>query len=575
MYKDKKGFTLIEVVISVFIFSLVIFSLYELVNMAVRSSVDGQNRNVAASLAMGELEQIKNTSYQLLGTVGGYPAGSIEPSVVKTVNNASYTVETKINYVVDPKDGIAAPDDECPNDYKKVEIKISWQKPFGGSISFGTNIAPPNLPQECAETGGVLSVSVFNSKGEMISSPLIEIKNPLTGDVVKSANPDSGQFYFSLPEGTYKIFVSKSGYNSERTYSIDEIAVPENPDKSVINDKVEEPGFKIDKLGNLSVNTLIPWIISDFSDSFIDSSKIESSSSVTISGGKAGLEFAEEKYSPSGVLVSKTIEPASLLKWEMLGWEHELFSNTSIKYHLLYSSDGENWNLIPDSDLFGNSAGFADSPIDLSALNIITYNKLRIEADFSTSDLGITPYILDWYVSWRSSGGTPAPNILVNIHGKKKIGTDGSENPVYKYDSDKTSDAGGNIALPGIESDSYYFSIKSTGLNLQSIEPAPQPVALNPESSLAVNLYVESQNSFLAKVKDSDTGTPIFSASVRLHKSGYDIMQYTDSFGQTYFVPLDSGDYTADVTAVGYQPKSVSVYISGGKTEIIQLLPEE
>ncbi|MCX6764922.1 MAG: carboxypeptidase-like regulatory domain-containing protein, partial [Candidatus Nealsonbacteria bacterium] len=533
------------------------------------------NRTVAGSIAMGELEQIKNTSYQLLGTVGGYPSGSIAPSATETINNVNYTVETKIDYVIDPKDGIAAPEDECPNDYKKVEIKISWQKPFGGSILFGTNITPPNLPQECAEIGGVLSVSVFNFKGEMIFSPLIEIKDSLTGDMVKSASPDSGQFYFSLPAGVYKIFVSKSGYSSDRTYSISEIAVPENPDPAVINDKVEERGFSIDKLSNLTVKTLVSWVISDFTDSFIDNSKIESSSNITISGGKAGLEFAEGKYSPSGILISKTIEPASLLRWEALGWEQELQENTSIKYHLLYSSDGENWSLIPDSDLSGNSVGFSDSPIDLSSLSISNYNKLRIKADFSTSDLNITPYILDWYISWRSSGGTPVSNILVNIHGKKKIGTDAAENPVYKYDSDKTSDTGGNINLSSIDSDSYYFSIKSVGLNLKSTEPSSQPVTLNPDSSLNVNLYVESQNSFLAKIKDSSTGNPIFSASVRLHKSGYDITQYTDSAGQTYFVPLNFGDYTADVKAVGYHSQSVSVSVSGGKIQIIQLLPEE
>ena len=83
-----------------------------------------------------------------------------------------------------------------------------------------------------------------------------------------------------------------------------------------------------------------------------------------------------------------------------------------------------NWDLIPDSDLPGNSVGFAVSPVDLSGLSITTYDKLKIRGDFSSAVTTETPILYDWQVSWVTGEAVPIPNASFNLHGNKTIGKD-------------------------------------------------------------------------------------------------------------------------------------------------------
>ena len=182
-------------------------------------------------------------------------------SSIKQQNNNDYTIERRVDYVIDGSDGIAVPDDECPNDYKRAEIKVSWSGRFSGEVVLTTDVAPLSLAQECSETGGVLKVSVFNAVGLMVPSPLIEVKDPITLQTLKSATPVSGEHYFSLEPTTYKIVVSKTGYSTEQTYGSGEIynsktiITPENPHPIVFGGQLTENSFSIDGLSSMTIQT--------------------------------------------------------------------------------------------------------------------------------------------------------------------------------------------------------------------------------------------------------------------------------------------------------------------------------
>ena len=545
----KKGITLIEVLIGVFLLAIVFFGIYGIIQLAVRMSSGEQNKVAAAALANGEMERIKNLSYELVGINGGFPNGTLEATKTETVSGRDYTVETQVDYVVDSKDGIAQPQDDCPNDYKKVQVKVSWTEPFEGSIVVTTNIAPPNLVQECGESGGVLYVTVFDSFAEMIPFPLVEVKNPNTDEVIKSVTPASGEHYFALPAGVYKLVVSKNGYSTERTYGISEVATPLKPNPQVLENEVTEVSFSIDKVSSFSVSTLSPWIISDFSDSFNDQNGIQDSLNVSVGGGEVVLLQDEGDYQTPGFIESVSITPSSLIEWNEFGWQDETLSGTSIKYYVYYKS-GLVWDLVPDSDLNGNSTGFDDSPIDLSGLDVGSYPQIKIRANFSTSNSQYTPTLFNWFVSWKSSGGIPIPNVTFNMRGDKTIGKDGSDDPVYKHSQDYDSGASGSANITNLEWDNYTFSIVSSGVNLESIEPDPQPVSLPPDSSVSVNLFLEAQDSLFITVKDVETNDPIFSVSVRVYNAGYDVTRYTDIKGQTYFAPLQAGNYTIETEEI-------------------------
>jgi len=569
--KRINGFTLIELLIGIFVFSLVFLAISGLIIMTMRASADVQNRINASALIQAKLETAKNTSYEEIGIIDGYPSGIFEATETEIMGGKEYLVKTRVDYIVDPKDGVADPDDECPNDYKKMEVEVSWQKPYAGRSIMATNLVPDNLAQECLEEGGVLSVNVFDALGEMVANPTIEIIDPETLEVVKTAVPDSGHHYFSLPVGSYRAVASKTGYSVERTYGVEEIAAPSKINPNIANGKSLEINLSIDKLSSVSVNTLYPWVTSDFSDSFSNMEKISDFSGVVASGGKLLLEKEEDSYVFSGYAVSDEINPTSLIEWVEFQWEDEKTEGTGIRYQLFFSNDGENWNLIPDGDLAGNSIGFSDSPLDLSGLNIGTYYNLKLRANLSTSNQAITPYLDEWIISWKSSGGMPAPNVLFNMRGDKKIGKNELEEFVYKHDTDNNSGPAGKINLSEVEWDSYSFSILPAGLELESIEPSPQPIGVDPDTSQTINLFVESQNSLLFTIKNSETLEPIFSASVRIYKEGYDLTLYTDNEGMVHFIPLDSGQYNVEAQASGYESNSDLINVSGAKTAIIQL----
>jgi hypothetical protein len=97
------------------------------------------------------------------------------------------------------------------------------------------------------------------------------------------------------------------------------------------------------------------------------------------------------------------------------------------------------------------------------------------------------------------------------------------------------------------------------------------PIALNPNTNLNVNLYLESQNSLLVTIQDATTLEPIFSATATLSASGFSSTQYTDEEGQTLFIPLESQSYNISVSAQGYLSTSTTVFVSGPTTKLIKL----
>jgi len=572
--EKKDSFTLIEVIIGTAIFLIVFLGIFGVIQGGFKIINQSKNRITATAIANQQLEMVRNLPYESIGTIGGYPEGVLESAANILRDNISYTVGARVDFVVDSADGIALPQDECPNDYKRIQIDVSWPGNFSGKVSFTTDIAPENLAQECAIKGGVLSVVVFDAYGAMVPSPLIEVRDPSTDNILKTATPIDGEHYFSLAAGTYKVVVSKEGYSTERTYGIEEIATPEKPNPIILEGQSTEISFSIDEVSTLSVNTLSSWGQDNFSDSFLNNSKISESLDVLIGEGEVKLAEEEQgKYYSSGDLISVPIAPEELAQWGQFSFSDSEPTDADLKYQFLYKS-GSEWFLIPDGDLAGNSIGFDISPVDLSNLDTIVYSSLKIKGVLSTLSTEITPTIFDWQVFWITNNPNPLPNTAFHIRGEKIIGTDVNDEPVYKYSTFATTDGNGNIVLNNLEWDLYTFSTgQGSGLDLVTIEPAPQPINLPPNTNLPVNLYLEAENALLVTVKDISTSQPIFSASVRLFNTflGYDVTYYTNDKGQIYFLPLENATYNLGAGAPGYSNVSTTVLVSGHTTEIINL----
>ena len=112
-----------------------------------------------------------------------------------------------------------------------------------------------------------------------------------------------------------------------------------------------------------------------------------------------------------------------------------------------------------------------------------------------------------------------------------------------------------------------------TSLDLVLTDPGPQPIVLAPNSSVFAKLYLEAENSLLVTVQNSADLEPVFASQVRLSNAslGYDVYQYSDEKGQTYFIPLSPAVYNLEVQAPSFLSTSTIISISGDATKIIKL----
>ncbi len=571
-----RGFTLIEVLVGTFLMLVIFMGIVGAYRVGIRLIGLSKNKIVATAIATGEIEKIRNLSY---GTIG---IGESSTTTIR--NNVEFTVRKRVDYAIDSLDGIESPADDCVNDYKKAGIKVIWPGFFGGEVSLSTDIVPKNLAEECEAGGGILYISVFDAVGAMIPAPLIEIKNPATDELITSATPDTGEHYFSLSTSTdcsvCKVVVSKLGYSAEKTYGAGEvynsqtIATPEKPHPIVFESKMTPKSFSIDKVSSFSVDTLSVWGAGSFYDSFSDESKISATSSIVVIAGEVNLASTTETgYVGSGYVVSQTITPSNLDKWQEFSWsDFEEPATTTVKYRVLYWS-GLDWVFIPDAVLAGNETGFENSPVNLMNLATTTYSELRLKAGLSTLDASTTPAVYSWQVSWLTSNATAIGSATFNLQGAKIIGYNASEQPVYKYSVNHITNSSGHKDISDLEWDLYTFSVApASGLDLIGIDPPPQPVNLSPDTTLSVKLYLDAQNSLLVTVQNLETLEPVFSASVRLYKTGYDKTQYTDEKGQTYFIPLDQATYNLEISSPSYQAEIKDIFVSGDKNVIISLI---
>jgi hypothetical protein len=577
-FQNSKSFTLVEVLVAIFLVSVVFWGIFGAYQLGLKIVGLSEKKITATQIAQGEIEKIKNLPYLDVGTTGAqapYASGTLEASTSTILNGVEYKIERKIMLISDPSDG----DEECLVDYKRAEIKVSFSGILKGQVILTTDMMPKSKSEELAicqqQPIGVLSVQVLNAVGQFVPSPTIEIYDS-QGNLKGSFTPSGGKYDIPLSPGTYKVVVSKSGYSTERTYSIDEIAIPEKPNPTVFENQITQISFAIDKVSTMTTKTLSTYSQEFFSDSFSDESKISQKENVIVGGGQVSLATDTEGYLPSGHLFSTEISSSNLTKWESFSFNDKEPENTDLKYQIYYASDSE-WILIPDSDLPGNSLGFDQSPVDLSNLSTTTYSSLKLKANFSTNSTSSTPILYDWQVSWRSSNPFPIPYVSFNLRGEKIIGRDTNENPVYKYSTTTKTDSQGQIQISNLEWDTYHFSnFQKDSQNLELATSSPSlPVSLPPDTILDVNLYLESQNSLLVSVFDSETLNPIFSATTTLSKTGFQETQLTNLNGQVIFIPLDQANYTLSIEAAGYYSTSTTVFVSGKTTKVIKLEPRD
>ncbi len=130
---------------------------------------------------------------------------------------------------------------------------------------------------------------------------------------------------------------------------------------------------------------------------------LETTSITTVTPATIPLDIVARRYP---AVTSGSIETSAIAfsdgtgpKWGAITLSRTTPGASTVRVFLDYLTSTSSWAIIPDTDFPGNSVGTTTSPVDISNINRITYNTIRMRAALSCV-AGNCPQLNDWTLTW-------------------------------------------------------------------------------------------------------------------------------------------------------------------------------
>lgn len=259
----KKGFSILEVVAAIFIFSIVTVTIYGSFSAGLKSIARSKHRVAATELANEKMEIVRNMPYSDIGTQDGVPSGVLPQNETVWKSNQKFNVRTTIIYIDDSLDGVAGgtPNDKVSRDYKEARIEVIWGDiEWGKGVVLVSRFVPNGVENESG--GGTFVLNVIDSTGQGISGTEAHIVNSHSNpqvDTTMQTDSTGSILLAGMPSGdrNYEISTSKDSYESVST-------LPPYPatayDPTDIHGSVEEGGLSsksiiFDQTGTITITS--------------------------------------------------------------------------------------------------------------------------------------------------------------------------------------------------------------------------------------------------------------------------------------------------------------------------------
>lgn len=210
-------------------------------------------------------------------------------------------------------------------------------------------------------------------------------------------------------------------------------------------------------------------------------------------------------------------------------------------------------------------------------------NPLKPQATVLEQQLTEISFTIDEFaslalVTTSNTDFLPLPDQIVRVHGEKIIGTDGLDNPVYKFDQDVVTDASGALNIEELEWDTYHIALPPDSTSDIAFTNPISPLAVAPNEiiNLQVALTTDSTSSLALRFRNS-LDEPVASVAATLKDdTGFEAtassgVEGAPNFGQVFFEALEDKLYTIIATASGYTEHQSNITVSGDTTENILL----
>jgi prepilin-type N-terminal cleavage/methylation domain-containing protein len=209
-FNNQKGFTLVEVLISMLILSTIITCLCMSLVVSSKTSLNNKYNMTSINLANESMEYIRSLQFVEVGTVGGDPAGVILQTKTENVNGIDYKISTTVNW---EEEGDWDVSGNADWDYKSVRVEVVPQGMEG--IPSLTKVIETFVTRDSAQpplTGGNIRLRLVKGSDTDILIPNAKIRlttGPSAPRQVMTSSQGTVRFINLLP-GNYSVQIDPS-----------------------------------------------------------------------------------------------------------------------------------------------------------------------------------------------------------------------------------------------------------------------------------------------------------------------------------------------------------------------------
>lgn len=591
----KNGFTLVEILVGIFILSLIAFSLYATYIQLTRITWYSKIRVAATAVANEYLEIARNLPYNQVGVVGGVPNGTLPASQTIARDDFTFNVRYTIRNIDDLFDGTISgnPNDTAPADYKQATVEVSC--PSCGSIAPTINLVTHIMPKslEMSTSNGALFIKVLDASGKPVAAANVHVQNSTVSPPVNlddTTNTDGILALIDIPPAleSYRIIATKTGYSTDRTYAPDDATVlnPIKLDATVIVQQVTQISFAIDKVSQINVASVTPTCVAVANIPF------------TLTGAKLiGINPDTLKYTQN-----LSTNSSGLLTLNNMEWN---------SYNAAITGSYENMGTIPlmPFDLAPDSVQdlklIVHSSSPHSYLAIVRDASTRLPISGATVHLtkpgydGTMVTSRGYWTQTNWNGGSGQASFTDTTKYWSNDGNIVTNNPVGQL---KLKKSGNDYVASGVLISSTFDTGDTSNLATIEWQPGDQPsqcgqtpvkfqIASNNDNTTwnfvgpdgTATTYYTISGSTISAVHNGDRYIryKIF-LSTNNNKYTPNISDIAITFvssctppGQAFFTSLSSATYDVEVSATGYETTTTTVDLSPNWTaQDISLLPQ-
>lgn len=206
--KEKSGFTLIEALTLLFIFSVIVVTFYNFFTSGTNLILETKKKLIALNAANEKIEILRGKAY------GDIEIGSTDEQL--SYGNYQFHVITSVSYKDDEYDGDGE-DDDSPNDYKNAIVTVRWgNEGDSQTVTMSSSIAP--FGEEVGVGGGILNVSAIDIDGNPVSGVQVRVTNSSPSyDQTLTTNANGSASFIGITQDNqgYEISLSKSDYEGD------------------------------------------------------------------------------------------------------------------------------------------------------------------------------------------------------------------------------------------------------------------------------------------------------------------------------------------------------------------------